>query len=147
MLAGYSQTRQQTTSSSTVELLSTHQKESTLMTQSISPVVQRAQLLAYQLNISLSNYQKELANVKTQLERSVDEVTSAAQSSWEDTTTARAGNVVTVVANVAQRMRLDLIVKYAGEVERIRAELDALLKYMLTDDEKAQIGAILAQGE
>jgi len=106
----------------------------------ISPLMQQCSLAAYNIGTARRGYAEERAKIMDRLNLAVAAVSSA--ESYTDTITGKAGNMITAIDQLTSNMRLDLIVKYAGQIEASQAVVAALTP-LLSESEQAEIATIL----
>jgi hypothetical protein len=104
------------------------------------PIAAAAYAAAIELRAARSSYDETLSEITYRLNRATNEVQKA--GSYGNTMSAQAGTMIQELTNLNSRMRLDLLAKYAGEIDSATAVLKAL-RPNLTEEELA----VLAQYE
>jgi hypothetical protein len=108
----------------------------------VSPIMEAATRAAFELRSARHSYEQAHQDILKRLERSRQDVEDS--SRYGTTMGGQAGNIVTALREVTSNMRLDLLVRYASEIDANQKVLDVYMNHLLTEDEKARIEQILS---
>lgn len=102
----------------------------------------RAKFAAMQMNNARETYATYMKEIGQRMSRMNEEF--ARVTSYSNNEMQQAQSVISFVQEMQQNMRVDLIAKYASEIEKQRAAVD-IYRSFLSADEQAEIDQFVAR--